>query len=413
MIDIDTTSDARARIKLIGVGGGGNNAVDRMIEDNVENIEFISANTDNKALNKSKAAKKIQLGQELTRGLGAGGQPEVGRRAAEETREIIRNAIENTELLFITAGMGGGTGTGGAPIIAGMAKEKGVLTIGVVTKPFDFEGRPRMRNALAGIEELRKNVDTLVVIPNQRLLATVSDDVSVPDAFKKADEVLRQGVQGISSLILDDALINLDFADVKTVMFEKGIGHMGLGRSSGKNKLTDAVTEAINSPLLETSIAGAKHIIINFTGDSNMGLMAVNAAVEIVQNIADPEAEVFFGAVIDDNFKDEVLVTVIATGLVEDGTTSMPAARPPLPRVQRPVPTPVAAPTALPPGGTAPAEGAPAAEGATAQPAQQSEETPPEIAGRENLQPIRKEVDNDTPLQIPTFLQRGAGRKNN
>jgi len=322
LIDIDNTHEMKARIKVVGVGGGGNNAVDRMVEDEIEYIDFISANTDNKALTRSKAPVRIQLGEKLTRGLGAGGQPDKGRRAAEETRDLLAKAIENTDLLFITAGMGGGTGTGAAPVIAAVAREMGILTVGVVTKPFAFEGAPRMRNALAGIAELRQNVDTLVIIPNERLLQIVGDDVSLVDAFKRADEVLRQGVLGISGVILDDGLVNLDFADVKTVMQDQGVAHMGIGRASGKNKIENAIKEAINSPLLETSIQGAKAVIISFTGDASMGLKDINAAANFVGAEVDRDAIVMFGATIDDTLKDEVMVTVVATGLDDASATT-------------------------------------------------------------------------------------------
>jgi len=329
LIDIDNTLDLKARIKVIGVGGGGNNAVDRMVEDGVQNIEFISANTDHKALTKSKAAFTIQLGEKSTRGLGAGGKPEIGRRAAEETRDILAKAIDNTDLLFITAGMGGGTGTGAAPVIATIAREMGILTVGVVTKPFTFEGGPRMRNALAGISELRKNVDTLVIIPNERLLSIVGDDVSLVDAFRRADEVLHQGVVGISGVILDDGLVNLDFADVRTVMEDQGIAHMGIGRASGKNKIETAIREAINSPLLETSISGAKAVIISFTGDQSMGLRDISSAANFVGGALDPDAVVMFGATIDDSLKDEVRVTIVATGLDETPALSANTIPPP------------------------------------------------------------------------------------
>ena len=322
IIDIESTSEMKARIKVIGVGGGGNNAVDRMIEDRIENIEFISANTDNKALVKSKAPIKIQLGEKLTRGLGAGGKPDMGRRAAEESRDQLTNAIDGTELLFVTAGMGGGTGTGAAPVIASIAQELGILTVGVVTKPFEFEGTPRMRQALEGIAELRKNVDTLVVIPNEKLLGIIEDDLSLTEAFREADEVLRQGVLGISDLILKDGLINLDFADVHTIMKDQGIAHMGVGRASGKNKAEAAATAAINSPLLETTIQGAMSVIISFTGDNTMSLKEIHSAAKIIGNAVDSDANVIFGATIDDTLKDEVMVTVVATGLKEPGTLS-------------------------------------------------------------------------------------------
>ncbi|MCL2378826.1 MAG: cell division protein FtsZ [Defluviitaleaceae bacterium] len=376
MIDIDTTHDTKAKIKVIGVGGGGNNAVDRMIEANVSNIEFISANTDNMALAKSKATIRIRLGEKLTRGLGAGGKPETGRRAAEESREMVANAIEHADMLFITAGMGGGTGTGAAPVIAGIAREMNILTVGVVTKPFEFEGTPRMRNAQAGIEELRNNVDTLVVIPNQRLLDIVDDDVSLIESFRLADDVLRQGVTGISDLILGDGLINLDFADVHTVMYEQGVAHMGVGRATGKNKTSEAAKMAINSPLLETTIDGAKAVIISYAGDSGLGLKEVTAATELIRETMDKNANVIFGTTINDDFKDEVVVTVIATGLDDQDQAIKAASRQ---RTKKTSETPEIAVV----------------------PAEQPEDVKP----KDDLRPIR-EMDNEVPFDIPIFLQR-------
>ncbi len=325
MIEIESTDIGNAKIKVIGVGGGGNNAVDRMISDNVQSIEFISVNTDHQALEASKASVKIQLGDKLTRGLGAGGKPEIGRKAAEETSEEVANAIAGADMLFITAGMGGGTGTGAAPIIAGLAHEQGILTVGVVTKPFNFEGKKRMRNAIEGIEELKKNVDTLVVIPNQKLLEVIDKDTSLIDSFKKADEVLRQGVQGISDLISKPGMINLDFADVRTIMSNKGVAHMGVGYASGKNKTEVAAQMAIKSPLLETSINGAKSVLISIAGDLNLGLFDTDIAANIIGEAIDPDAEIIFGTTINEELNDEVVVTVIATGLEEDniaGTSS-------------------------------------------------------------------------------------------
>ena len=372
MIDIDTVLVSKARIKVIGVGGGGNNAVDRMIEDNVEDIEYISVNTDHKALGKSKAPTRIQLGEKLTRGLGAGGMPEIGRRAAEESRDTISDAIDNTDMLFITAGMGGGTGTGAAPVIASIAHELGILTVGVVTKPFGFEGAPRMRNALDGIDELRKHVDTLVIIPNEKLLEVVDDDTPLVDAFRKADEVLRQGVQGISDLILKDGLINLDFADVRTVMLDQGVAHMGVSRASGKNKVQAAAESAIKSPLLETTIAGARSVIISFAGDSSLALKDINLAAQTIRDAVDPDAIIIFGATINDDLKDEVMATVIATGLGEDHK-----------RQDKPVrKTPVAK--------------------LVTNNEDDDDQTP---KSKESLPPIR-EVDNDTPFELPIFLQR-------
>lgn len=324
MIDIESNDVGNAKIKVIGVGGGGNNAVDRMISDNVQSIEFISVNTDYQALNSSKASIKIQLGDKLTRGLGAGGQPEVGRKAAEESCEEVSSAIAGADMLFITAGMGGGTGTGAAPIIAGLAREQGILTVGVVTKPFNFEGKKRMRNAIEGIEELKKNVDTLVVIPNQKLLEVIDKDTSLIDSFKKADEVLRQGVQGISDLISKPGMINLDFADVRTIMSNKGVAHMGVGYASGKNKTETAAQMAINSPLLETSINGAKSVLISIAGDLNLGLFDTDIAANIIGEAIDPDAEIIFGTTINEELNDEVIVTVIATGLEDDVVSDQP-----------------------------------------------------------------------------------------
>lgn len=319
LIDIDNSHDLKAKIKVIGVGGGGGNAVDRMIADAIADVEFISANTDSKALAKSKAPVRIQLGEKLTRGLGAGSKPEVGKRAAEESREILASAIGNdTNLLFITAGMGGGTGTGAAPVIAAIAKEMGILTVGVVTKPFEFEGLSRMRNAENGIAELKKNVDTIVVVPNDKLDAIIDDDATVEESFRMADEVLRQGVSGISGVILDEGLINLDFADVETVMKEKGLAHMGVGRASGKNKIENATIEALSSPLLETSTKGAKYILIAFTGDNNMALKAIRNAASEVKKTLNPEAVIIFGTTINSDFEDEVMVTIVATGIEDN-----------------------------------------------------------------------------------------------
>jgi len=315
LIDIDNTHDLKAKIKVIGVGGGGGNAVDRMVEDAVADVEYISANTDSKALQKSKAAIRIQLGEKLTRGLGAGSKPEVGRRAAEESREILCSAIEGTDMLFITAGMGGGTGTGAAPIIAAIAKEMGILTVGVVTKPFDFEGAVRMRNAEAGIEELKKSVDTIVVVPNDKLESIIDEDASIQESFRIADDVLRQGVAGISSIILDDGLVNLDFADVETVMKDQGLAHMGVGRASGKNKVESAVADALSSPLLETSTKGARNILIAYTGDENLPLKALRRASLAVKDTLNPNANIIFGATLSPDLKDEVVVTLVATGI--------------------------------------------------------------------------------------------------
>ncbi len=318
MIDIASSKIGPAKITVIGAGGGGNNAVDRMMLDGVDSIEFISVNTDHQALERSIAPIRIQLGEKLTKGLGAGGNPDIGRRAAEETKDEIAEALNGTNMLFITAGMGGGTGTGSAPIIASIAKDLGILTVAVVTKPFRFEGAHRMRNAIAGIVELKKYVDTLVVIPNQKLLEIIERDTSVIDSFKKADEVLRQGVQGIADLISKPGQINLDFADVYTIMSGKGLAHMGVGRASGKNKTELAAELAIKSPLLETSISGAKSVLISIAGDTNLSLIEADSAATYITQAIDPNAEIIFGTSINDDLADEVVITVIATGL-DDG----------------------------------------------------------------------------------------------
>jgi len=303
-----------AHIKVIGVGGGGNNAVNRMIENQVKGIEFIAVNTDRQALHTSKADITVQIGDKLTRGLGAGANPEVGMKAAEESRNEIQEALKGADMVFITAGMGGGTGTGAAPIVAEVAKELGILTVGVVTKPFMFEGRRRMIHAEKGIEELKNRVDTLVTIPNDRLLQVVEKKTSIVDAFRIADDVLRQGIQGISDLIAVPALINLDFADVKTIMLSQGLAHMGIGKASGENRATEAAKQAIQSPLLETSIEGAKGVLLNITGGPNLGLFEVNEAADLIRQSVDPDANIIFGAGVDESLKDELKITVIATG---------------------------------------------------------------------------------------------------
>jgi cell division protein FtsZ len=314
MLEFDVDMNQFANIKVIGVGGGGSNAVNRMILAGLRGVEFITVNTDSQALNLSKADAKIQIGTKLTRGLGAGANPDIGSRAAEETKEDIVQALKGADMVFVTAGMGGGTGTGAAPVIAEIAKELGALTVGVVTRPFTFEGRKRALQADKGIADLKAKVDTLITIPNDRLLQVVDKHTSINEAFRIADDVLRQGVQGISDLIAIPGLINLDFADVKTIMSDTGSALMGIGQSGGENRAADAAKKAISSPLLETSIEGAKGVLLNITGGPNLGLYEVNEAAEIIAEAADPEANIIFGAVIDETLADEVRVTVIATG---------------------------------------------------------------------------------------------------
>ncbi|MDI9483527.1 MAG: cell division protein FtsZ [Bacillota bacterium] len=314
MLEFDIDMDNFARIKVVGVGGGGNNAVNRMIDAGLRGVDFIAVNTDKQALFLSKANTKIQIGEKLTKGLGSGANPDIGEKAANESRDEIAMAIKDADMVFVTAGMGGGTGTGAVPVIAQIARELGILTVGVVTKPFMFEGRKRMQYAEKGVENLKSVVDTLVTIPNDRLLQIADKKTSMLEAFRIADDVLRQGVQGISDLIAVPGLINLDFADVKTIMLETGLAHMGIGKGTGDNKAEEAAKQAISSPLLETSIEGAKGVLLNITGGPDLGLQEVNLAAELIQNSADPEANIIFGAVIDENLKDEMLITVIATG---------------------------------------------------------------------------------------------------
>ncbi len=314
MLEITTNEvEDAAKIIVVGVGGAGNNAVNRMIDENISGAEFIGINTDKQALKLCKAPTTIQIGEKLTKGLGAGAQPEVGEKAAEENLDDIKDAIKGADMVFVTCGMGGGTGTGAAPVVARAAKDMGILTVGVVTKPFKFEAKTRMQNAVAGIEKLKDSVDTLIVIPNDKLLEIVDRRTTMPEALKKADEVLQQAVQGITDLINLPALINLDFADVQTVMTDKGIAHIGIGSAKGDDKALEAVKQAVASPLLETTISGASHVIINVSGD--ISLMDANDAASYVQDMAGEDANIIFGAMYDDTYTDECSITVIATGL--------------------------------------------------------------------------------------------------
>ena len=314
MLEIMTNeAESSAKIIVIGVGGAGNNAVNRMVEEAIGGVEFVGVNTDKQALTLCKAPTVLQIGEKITKGLGAGAQPEVGQKAAEESIEEVKKIIEGADMVFVTCGMGGGTGTGAAPVIAGAAKEMGILTVGVVTKPFRFEAKTRMNNALAGIENLKKAVDTLIVIPNDKLLEIVDRRTTMPEALRKADEVLQQAVQGITDLINLPALINLDFADVQTVMKDKGMAHIGIGSAKGDEKAIEAVKLAVASPLLETTINGATHVIINISGD--ISLMDANDAASYVQDLAGEDANIIFGAKFDETMTDEATITVIATGL--------------------------------------------------------------------------------------------------
>lgn len=314
MLEIKTTdADSAAKIIVIGVGGAGNNAVNRMIDEEIAGVEFVGVNTDKQALMLCKAPTLIQIGEKLTKGLGAGAQPEIGQKAAEESAEELAAVVKGADMIFVTCGMGGGTGTGAAPVVAQIAKEQGILTVGVVTKPFKFEAKTRMVNAVSGIDRLKECVDTLIVIPNDKLLEIVDRRTTMPDALKKADEVLQQAVQGITDLINVPALINLDFADVQTVMKDKGLAHIGIGSAKGDDKAIEAVKLAVASPLLETTITGASHVIINISGD--ISLMDANDAASYVQDLAGDNANIIFGAKYDENMTDEATITVIATGL--------------------------------------------------------------------------------------------------
>ncbi len=314
MLEFEVDNNNFASIKVIGVGGAGTNAVNRMVESGLRGVDFIAVNTDKQALALSKAETKIQIGEKVTKGLGAGAKPQVGQQAAEESREEIAQVVKGADLVFVTCGMGGGTGTGAAPVIAEIARNMGILTIGVVSKPFLFEGRQRMKNAESGIEQLKLGVDTLVVVPNDRLLQVVTKGTTMTDAFRIADDTLRQGIQGISDLIAVPSLINLDFADVRSVMESRGLAHMGIGIGKGENRMVDAAKKAIASPMLETSIDGARAVLINITGGPSTSIIDINDAAQLITQAADPEANIIFGADIDESLDDEVRITVIATG---------------------------------------------------------------------------------------------------
>lgn len=346
---LDMGSDSVVNIKVIGVGGGGNNVVNRMVKTGTKGVEFIAINTDKQALAVSSATNKIQIGEKLTNGQGAGSNPEIGRKSAEENRNQIAKALEDADMVFITAGMGGGTGTGAAPIVADIAKELGILTVGVVTKPFRFEGPRRMRQAEAGITELRDKVDSLVIIPNERLKLASDQKITMVNAFEIADDVLQQAVQSISDLIKNTGFINLDFADVSAVMKDAGRAHMGVGRAAGKNKAEDAAKMAISSPLLETSINGARGVLINVTGSLDIGLEEVETAANLVQEAAHPEANIIFGATFDEGLEDEIRVTVIATGFDENQSIPFPHQQ----QEEQPVPVKEPVPAAAQPAAAA------------------------------------------------------------
>ncbi len=394
MLEFDTNVDQLAVIKVIGVGGGGNNAVNRMIEHGVEGVEFIAVNTDAQALNLSSAEVKLQIGTKLTRGLGAGANPEVGKKAADESKEQIEEALRGADMVFVTAGMGGGTGTGAAPVIAQIARDLGALTVGVVTRPFTFEGRKRQTQAIGGITAMKESVDTLIVIPNDKLLEIVDKNTPMLEAFREADNVLRQGVQGISDLIAVPGLINLDFADVKTIMSNKGSALMGIGVSTGENRASEAAKKAISSPLLETSIDGAKGVLMNITGGSNLSLFEVQEAADIVASASDEDVNMIFGSVINDNLKDEIIVTVIATGFTEEQLV-------------------VARPTRSSSFGAATQSRPQPREQQIERPRQQPRREEQEQFQQPEPEPVRQQQNNnaDDGLDIPTFLRNRQRRK--
>lgn len=337
MLQFEVSESNLQEIKVIGVGGGGCNAINRMIEAGMQGVTFIAVNTDKQALARNRAETKVQIGEKLTKGLGAGGNPEVGQKSAEENLEDLQKFISGSDMVFITCGMGGGTGTGAAPIIAKIAKDMGILTVGVVTKPFRFEGKKRGEHAELGIKFLKKYVDSLVVVPNDKLLETVQEQTSLLEAFSLADDVLRQGVQGISDIIVDDALINLDFADVTTIMKDRGIVHMGVGRGSGDNKLDDAVSNAINSPLLETKISGARAVLINITGGRGLTMYDVDRVASRIEEEADDNAIIILGTSIKEEMQDEIAITVIAAGFEKPptGRDFQDEATPVVPNIRR------------------------------------------------------------------------------
>ena len=415
MLEIKSNDEKTpARILVIGVGGAGNNAVNRMIDENVEGVELIAINTDKQILSQSRATTKIQIGEKLTKGLGAGAKPEIGAGAVEENREEITDIMKDANMVFVTCGMGGGTGTGAAPVVAEIARNLGILTVGVVTKPFTFEGKPRMNNAINGIAKLKENVDTLIVIPNDKLLQICDKRTSIPDALKKADEVLQQGVQGVTDLINKPGLINLDFADIQTVMRDKGIAHIGIGRASGDNKAVDAIKAAMDSPLLETTVSGASDIIVNFSG--NIGIVEAYDAITYLTEVSGDTANIIFGTVDNDVMGEDVCITIIATG-IQDGFALSAGSGVSMPNTSRPQAKPAVAQTTQ----VQAAPSVPNRPQATAtkpeflnqsQPAQAarpaaSRPAATQAARPASVQPSKPQSGNTSGIKIPDFLKRG------
>lgn len=386
MLQFEVNVEDNAQIKVVGVGGGGGNAVNRMIEAGLKGVSYIVVNTDKQALNSSVAETKVQIGEKLTRGLGAGANPEIGMKAAEENLDEITKHFDGVDMVFITAGMGGGTGTGAAPVIAKAAKEQGILTVGVVTKPFTFEGKRRRDHAELGIEYLKQYVDSLVVVPNDRLLQISEKNTTMKEAFSMADDVLRQGVQGITDLIAESGVINLDFADVKTVMSNRGIAHMGVGVGRGENRVIDAVKEAIGSPLLETSIDGAKAILLNIMGGYDLGMLEANEAADLIEKAAARDANIIFGASIKEDLEDEIRITVIATGFGDEGESAVQES----------------------------AEAAPATHvNQSAAAAESAPEKREESSEQAHETAVQEERSSDDDIEVPDFLQGAIKAMNN
>lgn len=398
MLEIKSNDEKTpARILVIGVGGAGNNAVNRMIDENVEGVELIAINTDKQILSQSRATTKIQIGEKLTKGLGAGAKPEIGASAVEENREEITDIMKDANMVFVTCGMGGGTGTGAAPVVAEIARNLGILTVGVVTRPFSFEGKPRMNNAVNGIAKLKENVDTLIVIPNDKLLQICDKRTSIPEALKKADEVLQQGVQGVTDLINKPGLINLDFADIQTVMRDKGVAHIGIGRASGDNKAVDAIKSAMDSPLLETTVSGATDIIVNFSG--NIGIVEAYDAITYLTEVAGDGANIIFGTVDNDVMGEDVCITIIATGIEGNqraaSAVNVPSSQASAASASKPAVTPLKTPTY---------SGQPLAPSAPKTPYN----TTPKTAAPDFSSPVTVKPQGSTSgIKIPDFLKRG------
>ncbi len=410
MLEIKSNDEKTpARILVIGVGGAGNNAVNRMIDENVEGVELIAINTDKQILSQSRATTKIQIGEKLTKGLGAGAKPEIGASAVEENREEITDIMKDANMVFVTCGMGGGTGTGAAPVVAEIARNLGILTVGVVTKPFSFEGKPRMNNALNGIAKLRENVDTLIVIPNDKLLQICDKRTTIPEALKKADEVLQQGVQGVTDLINKPGLINLDFADIQTVMRDKGVAHIGIGTASGDNKAVDAIKSAMDSPLLETTVTGATDIIVNFSG--NIGIVEAYDAITYLTEVAGDSANIIFGTVDNDNMGEDVCITIIATGIEANAANAATVS-------SAHASKPQAKPSVTPIGGAPTYSGQPISTGTTStvkpsflntpvKPVNQGVDMTATKATPVRPQPAANTTNNPNAIKIPDFLKRG------